>query len=157
LSKFDATKLAHPIHPLQDVRNASGVVVGREIRFRDAPGGSVIQRRANDPRIQERVPVEEDIRVLRIATSVLGDGFVESIPDSAITAVRNDQAKLHPDMLGFAVCDSVAADVKRDAAGNPILEDGQPKDFVFQARVGENSRSFYERWEVIFAAHYRDT
>jgi hypothetical protein len=81
LSKFDATKLAHPIHPLQDVKNA----------------------------------------------------------------------------IGFAVCDPVAVDVKREAAGNPILEDGQPKDFVFQARAGENSRSFYERWEVIFAAHYRGT
>src|SRR4029453_774693 len=59
--------------------------------FQEAPGGSVIQQRAIDPKVQELVPDREDIRARRLATSVLGDGFVEAIGDEDLIRVRNRQ------------------------------------------------------------------
>lgn len=47
--------------------------------FFDHPGGSLIQDRATDPRIQERVLAGHNVVALRGSLSVLGDGFVESI------------------------------------------------------------------------------
>src|SRR5206468_4369111 len=45
--------------------------------FVDAPGGSLINDRAIDASIQERVPGAEDIRTFRMSTGTLGAGFVE--------------------------------------------------------------------------------
>jgi CxxC motif-containing protein (DUF1111 family) len=105
-----------------------------EVLFKDAPGGSVIQQRAIDPRIQEHVPVGEDIRTLRMATSVLGDGFVESIPDLDIIRVRDAQP---PEVRGVANIVPVVVDVARDAQRRPLLNaSGQPRDFVFESRIG---------------------
>jgi len=119
---------------VSEIRAGHNEVINNKIFFRDAPGGSVIQQRAIDPRIQERVPVEENIRTLRMATSILGDGFVESIPDLDLIKVRDEQ---DPDVRGVANIVPVAVDVARDSAGRPILDaDGQPKDFVFESRIG---------------------
>lgn len=142
-----------PSSQVSEIRAGHNEVLNNKIFFRDAPGGSVIQQRAIDPRIQERVPVEEDKRALRIATNVLGDGFVESIPDKAIIDIRNGQT---PDVRGFAVCDPVAVDVKRipqTPNGQPDLDaDGQPKDFVFEARVGRFGWKSQEASLLNFAA-----
>src|SRR6059036_2225696 len=43
--------------------------------FVDAPGGSLINDRAVDASIQERVPGAENIRTLRMSTNVLGMGY----------------------------------------------------------------------------------
>src|SRR3954471_20302967 len=59
--------------------------------FVDAPGGSLINDRAVNARIQERVPGTEDIRAFRMSTNVLGDGFVEAINSNAIIAIANAQ------------------------------------------------------------------
>jgi|SRR6185295_6741630 len=59
--------------------------------FVNAPGGSLINDRAIDARIQERVPGTEDIVVDRAALNTLGDGFVEAIADSTFTTIRNSQ------------------------------------------------------------------
>jgi CxxC motif-containing protein (DUF1111 family) len=130
---------------VSEIRAGHDEVLKDEIFFRDAPGGSVIQQRAIDPSVQERVPVEENIRTLRIATSVLGDGFVESIPDSAIWDVRKDQARLHPDMVGFAVCVPAVIDVKK-------IENGQPTDFFFEGRIGRFGWKNQESSLMNFAA-----
>src|SRR5206468_11534888 len=45
--------------------------------FVDAPGGSLINDRAINAAIQERVPGAEDIRTFRMSTGTLGAGFVE--------------------------------------------------------------------------------
>src|SRR5213593_3532078 len=50
--------------------------------FVDAPGGSLINDRAIDARIQERVPQADNIRTFRMSNNTLGAGFVECI-DSA--------------------------------------------------------------------------
>src|SRR5437868_99940 len=62
--------------------------------FIDAPGGSLINDRAIDPRAQERVPplytagivgdgppiaAEEPVRTFRTSLNLLGDGFVEAV------------------------------------------------------------------------------
>jgi CxxC motif-containing protein (DUF1111 family) len=61
--------------------------------FVDAPGGSLINDRAIDPRIQERVPPifsagislrGEEVRTFRTSLNTLGDGFVEAIPNQAL-------------------------------------------------------------------------
>ena len=59
--------------------------------FVDAPGGSLINDRAIDARIQERVPGAENIRTLRMSTNVLGDGFVEAINSNTLIAIANSQ------------------------------------------------------------------
>ena len=59
--------------------------------FVDAPGGSLINDRAIDARIQERVPGAENIRTFRMSTNVLGNGFVEAINSNTLFAIANAQ------------------------------------------------------------------
>jgi CxxC motif-containing protein (DUF1111 family) len=97
------------------------------IVFREAPGGSVIQQRAIDPRVQERVPEAENIRTLRMATSVLGGGYVEAIPDLAIVQVFLDQLANNPQQAGMLNIVPVAV-----APAPP----GSDAAFIFESRVG---------------------
>jgi len=59
--------------------------------FVDAPGGSLINDRATDASIQERVPGAENIRTFRMSTNALGDGFVEAINSNTLLAIANAQ------------------------------------------------------------------
>jgi CxxC motif-containing protein (DUF1111 family) len=59
--------------------------------FVDAAGGSLINDRAIDARIQERVPGAENVRTLRMSTSVLGTGFIEAINSNTLVAIANAQ------------------------------------------------------------------
>jgi CxxC motif-containing protein (DUF1111 family) len=59
--------------------------------FVDAPGGSLINDRAIDPSIQERVPGSEDVRAFRMSTNTLGSGFVEAINSNTLVALANAQ------------------------------------------------------------------
>jgi CxxC motif-containing protein (DUF1111 family) len=117
-----------------------------EIFFQDAPGGSLIQQRAIDPQVQERVPDDENVRTLRMATSVLGDGFVESIPDLDIIRVRDGQ-----EAAVRGVANLVPVAVK------PIIEDNKVKDFVFETRIGRFGWKCQEASLLNFAANaYHD-
>jgi CxxC motif-containing protein (DUF1111 family) len=96
--------------------------------FVDAPGGSLINDRAIDSRVQERVPPlfsalaypqaspppaspspspiagEEGVRSARTSLNLLGDGFVETIANGtllAISAAQNDLS--HGDVQGQAI------------------------------------------------------
>jgi CxxC motif-containing protein (DUF1111 family) len=60
-------------------------------QFFEAPGGSLVKSRATYPEIVERVQTEDDIRTFRISTNTLGDGFVESIADGTLLAIRDQQ------------------------------------------------------------------
>jgi CxxC motif-containing protein (DUF1111 family) len=62
--------------------------------FVDAPGGSLINDRAIDASIQERVPGAENVRTFRMATNALGDGFVEAINSNTLVAIANGQPGL---------------------------------------------------------------
>ena len=59
--------------------------------FTDHPGGSLINDRAIDPAIQEHVFDADNTRTFRTSLNLLGDGFVEAIPDSAFTAIQTAQ------------------------------------------------------------------
>ncbi len=59
--------------------------------FSNPPGGSLINDRAIHPNIQERLTTAENVVAERDSLSVLGDGFVEAIPDSEFTRIRNLQ------------------------------------------------------------------
>jgi CxxC motif-containing protein (DUF1111 family) len=60
--------------------------------FVAAPGGSLINDRATDAEIQERVPGGENVRTFRISTNTLGAGFVEAINSNTLVAIANNQA-----------------------------------------------------------------
>jgi CxxC motif-containing protein (DUF1111 family) len=60
--------------------------------FVAAPGGSLINDRAINADIQERVPGAEDVRTLRMSTTVLGTGFIEAIDSNTLIAIANEQA-----------------------------------------------------------------
>src|SRR5439155_13787995 len=59
--------------------------------FVDAPGGSLINDRAIDASIQERVPDAEKVRTFRMTTNALGDGFFEAIDSSTLLAIAAAQ------------------------------------------------------------------
>ena len=54
--------------------------------FVNPPGGSLINDRAIDARIQERVPDGYDVQTFRTSLNTLGNGFVEAIADSTLIA-----------------------------------------------------------------------
>jgi CxxC motif-containing protein (DUF1111 family) len=49
--------------------------------------------------IQERVPDSEKIRTFRVSLNVLGDGFVEAVPDQTFVDLARDQCKKHHDKI----------------------------------------------------------
>jgi CxxC motif-containing protein (DUF1111 family) len=60
--------------------------------FVDAAGGSLINDRATNANIQERVPsTAENIRTFRTSLNMLGDGFVEAIGSNTLMAISNGQ------------------------------------------------------------------
>jgi len=61
------------------------------LQFVESVGGSLIQSRATNADIFERVPFEDSVSTLRISTNTLGAGFIEAIPNDALVAFRNAQ------------------------------------------------------------------
>jgi CxxC motif-containing protein (DUF1111 family) len=61
------------------------------IFYSDPPGGSLINDRAINPDIQERVHGEDNLSTFRTSLNTLGDGFVESIANSTLTAIQASQ------------------------------------------------------------------
>jgi CxxC motif-containing protein (DUF1111 family) len=60
-------------------------------QFFESLGGSLIQSRATYPEILERVAVDDQVRTFRISTNTLGNGFVESVSNSTLLAIRDRQ------------------------------------------------------------------
>src|SRR6266581_2010936 len=50
--------------------------------------------------IQERVPDSEKIRTFRVSLNVLGDGFVEAVPDQTFVDLAKDQCKKNHKICG---------------------------------------------------------
>jgi CxxC motif-containing protein (DUF1111 family) len=89
----------------------------RRVKFEESPGGSVIHQRAIDPAIQEYVLPEDRVRTFRLSTSILGNGFVEVIPDEKILEIKREQRQ--HGMQGYAVVVPVAVEMKPGADGVP--------------------------------------
>jgi CxxC motif-containing protein (DUF1111 family) len=98
----------------------------RKVRFEEPPGGSVIQQRAINPLIQEVVRPEDDVRTFRMSNSILGNGYVEVIPDEDILKVRDGQYRWG--MQGFAVVVPVAVEARKGADGKT--------EFISYERIG---------------------
>jgi len=61
------------------------------ISFVDHPGGSLINDRAINPAIQERLAAGQEVRTFRLSLSLMGDGFVEAIDSNTLLAISNAQ------------------------------------------------------------------
>ena len=61
------------------------------VNFIDHPGGSLINDRAIDASIQERVLGGNEVRTFRTSLNTLGDGFVEAIDSNTLVAISNGQ------------------------------------------------------------------
>ena len=61
------------------------------VNFVDHPGGSLINDRAVDASIQERILGGNDVRTFRTSLNTLGDGFVEAIDSNTLVALANGQ------------------------------------------------------------------
>src|SRR5262245_22791306 len=68
-------------------------------QFFESPGGSLIQSRATFPDIVEHVLPVDEVRTFRLSTNTMGDGYVECVSDSTLTAIRDAQP---PDQQGTA-------------------------------------------------------
>ena len=59
--------------------------------FTQHPGGTLVNDRAIDPAIQEHVFDSDNTVTTRTSLSIMGDGFVEAIPDSEFDRILGDQ------------------------------------------------------------------
>lgn len=59
--------------------------------FVDHPGGSLINDRATNAAIQERIASGQEVRTFRITTSILGDGYIEAIDNATLQAIASAQ------------------------------------------------------------------
>ena len=89
-------------------KDASGNFVAATVPINDGANvianRSIINDRALIPGAQEHVPDTENIRALRAALNILGDGFVEAIDDSTLQAIAQQQAEVsHGRIHGEAV------------------------------------------------------
>jgi CxxC motif-containing protein (DUF1111 family) len=82
--------------------------------FVDAPGGSLINDRATDADIQERVPGAENVRTFRTSLNTVGDGFVEAINSNTLVAIANAQ----PGQSGGAIAGQFIQVAVLEAPGN---------------------------------------
>jgi CxxC motif-containing protein (DUF1111 family) len=60
-------------------------------QFFESLGGTLIHSRAIHPDVMEQISPEDNTRTFRISTNTLGNGFVESIANSTLLAIRNKQ------------------------------------------------------------------
>ncbi len=73
---------------------ADGNFVGATVTLRDGSqiaSRSLINQRAICPDAQEYVPEAETIRATRMSLSLLGDGFVEAVPDNELKTIAQRQ------------------------------------------------------------------
>lgn len=72
--------------------------------FIDHPGGSLINDRAIDASIQERIAAGQEVRTFRASLSISGDGFVEAIDSNTLVAIANAQpASMRGQLISVAV------------------------------------------------------
>lgn len=111
-------------------------------KFVEPKGGSLIHQRAIAAEIQEHVLPEFNVRTLRTSTNILGDGFVEVIPDGDLVDVQNHQ----PDGLkGLLVPVRVVVKGTKTGAGDDFK-------FDFAERFGRFGWKCQEASLVNFAA-----
>ncbi|MGB7622755.1 MAG: di-heme oxidoredictase family protein [Terriglobia bacterium] len=89
------------VNPSIPIAGGAVVISGRSLINDRAicPNGSF-----PDQEIQERVPETENIRTLRTSLNLLGDGFVEAVPDQTLTEIASRQCRdTHGRICGKAI------------------------------------------------------
>jgi CxxC motif-containing protein (DUF1111 family) len=81
--------------------------------FTDHPGGSLINDRAIDPLIQERVLTGNEVRTLRFSSNVLGLGFVEALDDNTLA----DLARIQQFLTGARIAGQLIRVPVSESAG----------------------------------------
>lgn len=107
------------ISQITELRAGHNVANEYATTFFDAPGGSLINDRAIDAKVQERVPPlfsalvyptisspypapipnQETVRTFRTSLNLMGDGFVEAIANGTLLAISNAQSDLSGGMI----------------------------------------------------------
>jgi CxxC motif-containing protein (DUF1111 family) len=82
--------------------------------FTDHPGGSLINDRAIDALIQERVLAGNEVRTFRASPTTLGLGFVEAVDDNTFQEI----ARLQPLLSGFRIFGQVIRVPVSEASGS---------------------------------------
>jgi hypothetical protein len=98
--------------------------------FVAAPGGSLVQQHAIDPRIQEVPTPEENIRSYRIAPSLLGAGFVEAIDDNTLIEIANEQVRQTGGLITGQVISRACAGSARRHARWPLWLEESARQFA---------------------------
>jgi hypothetical protein len=70
--------------PVVRINNGKDTITGR----------TLINDRAICPQAQERVPAGNPIRTLRMSLNLLGDGFIEAVPDATLEALARKNGGL---------------------------------------------------------------
>ena len=83
-SQITETRVGHVHNGV--FQNPSVPIVGDVIK-----GRTLINDRAICLNAQEHIPPNNEVRTKRLSLSIFGDGFIESISDASILAVRNSQ------------------------------------------------------------------
>lgn len=124
----DSCTACHQSNALGETSQVSVIRAGHRIKdkFYEPPGGSLMFQRAIHPDIQVRVQPLDNLRSLRMTTNVLGDGFIECIPDQAILDV---QAAQPASMMGTVVINPVPVGLK-------TVNGKETDDFEFIERIG---------------------
>jgi CxxC motif-containing protein (DUF1111 family) len=113
----------------------------KKVIFVEPPGGSLIHQRAIDAAIQEHLRPEDEVRTLRMSTNLLGNGFVEVLPDEEILKLRRQQPE---GLKGLPVLVPVVVSGKKGAAGE--------FEFEFVERIGRFGWKCQEASLVNFSA-----
>ena len=100
----------------------------RKVKFVEPLHGSVIHQRAIEPKFQEFVKPEYNVRTLRMSNTILGDGFIEVIPDCEILKIKKAQRAFG--MEGFAVVVTAAVGTEKPATCDSVDE------FIQVERIG---------------------
>src|SRR6516165_932864 len=122
-------------HHVPDPKDPTKVI------FVEPPGGSLIHQRAIDAAIQEHVRPEDEVRTLRMSTNVLGNGFVEVLPDDELLKLRRQQPE---GLKGLPVLVPVVVRGKQGADGT--------FEFEFVERIGRFGWKCQEASLVNFSA-----
>jgi CxxC motif-containing protein (DUF1111 family) len=95
---------------------------------------TLVNDRAICAEIQEHVPATETVRTTRLATNILGDGYVEAISDDTLLKIRKHQCQAsHGKICGQAVKVPVPESEGRDRIGRFGWKDQHASLLAFAA------------------------